>query len=202
MTFSLCSRCGREAVEQTVMSYVVEHSGKHKTISDERMRCSACENLSYQGDQISKHERAVANAIRELDGLLSADDLCRIRLKYRFKQIEMEQMLSTGPKTWTRWERGKVPHGKAADKLIRVMAEDPEVARRLMEQAGIQNADAVAVFDQIERDAQRLAKAAFKADLEAGQMMNAEVFVERFYQLAVDTMRLARKQAISEAEAA
>lgn len=202
MTFSLCANCGNDAVQETTVPYLVEHNGKSKSIEDVRMRCPACENLSYQGDQISRHERAVAGAIRELEGLLSPDELYRIRSKYRLKQSDMEHMLSTGPKTWTRWERGKVPHSKSADKLIRLIAESPEVARRLMEDAGVVNAEATAMFDQIDRDVSRIARAGLKQDLGADEVMTASAFVERFYDHALERMKQAREQAICDSEAA
>jgi putative zinc finger/helix-turn-helix YgiT family protein len=112
------------------------------------MVCAACGNVSYRNTQISEHELAVASAIREMEGLLSPAELLSIRLKYRLKQTDMEQMLSTGPKTWTRWERGKIPQSKAADQLIRLIADDPDIAHRLMVQAGINNAEATATFEQ------------------------------------------------------
>jgi hypothetical protein len=71
----------------------------------------------------------------------------------------MEAMLSVGPKTWTRWERGKVPQSKAADTLIRVLAANPEVARRVMEWAGIDSPEALAIFARIDATMSRLAEA-------------------------------------------
>jgi putative zinc finger/helix-turn-helix YgiT family protein len=205
MAFNLCAVCGNETVEEITVPLVVEHSGKSKTIQDRRMRCSSCENLSYQGSQISDHENAVAAAERELAGLLSPEDLCRIRLKYKFKQSEMEQILSTGPKTWTRWERGKVPHSKAADKLIRVMAEYPDIARKLMEQAGVINPEATAVFEQSDQDAKRIARATLRAELSAEAIISTDVinvFVDRFSDQVFERMRSAREQANSKDEAA
>ncbi len=201
MTFNLCTECGKEALEEIVVPFDVEYGGKTKTIQDRLMRCPMCESISYQGSQISEHERAVAAAERELGGLLSPDDLLNIRLKYRFKQTDMEQMLSTGPKTWTRWERGKVTHSRAADKLIRVMAEYPDVARTLMEQAGVVNAEATAIFDQIDEDAKRIARVAL-AKLGAGEIMTHDMFLDRFSDEAFEYMRAARKQAASNVKAA
>ena len=160
-----CSQCGQEAVEERVEDLLVKHNGKALSIRDRRMVCAACGNVSYRNTQISEHELAVASAIREMEGLLSPAELLSIRLKYRLKQTDMEQMLSTGPKTWTRWERGKIPQSKAADQLIRLIADDPDIAHRLMVQAGINNAEATATFEQIYRTAKQFARALFRAEL-------------------------------------
>ncbi len=195
MTFNLCANCGNEALEEITVPYIVEYCGKQKTIQDRRTRCPACESLTYQGSQISDHEHAVAAAERELGGLLSADELRNIRLKYRLKQTEIEQMLCTGPKTWTRWERGKVTQSKATDQLIRVIAENPDVARKLMEDAGITNAEATAIFDQIEYDSKRIAIAALKQEWAMNSQMSIDTFLDRFSDKAFERVRQARELA-------
>ncbi len=194
-----CLRCGADAVGERVIDVVVHHNGKSATIQDRQSFCTACENVSYIGKQISEHELAVASAIREMDGLLSPDELYRIRAKYRFKQTDMEQMLSTGPKTWTRWERGKIPQSKATDKLIRLIAEDPYIARRLMLQAGVDNLDAEATFEQIERDAKRLARTLLRAELGDRPSAEMERLADRVADRAFDTVRDVRRRAASEA---
>ena len=133
MPSRMCSVCGANTLEEVTAEYIVEHNGQRRQFDERRMQCSQCHNVSYAGAQASEHELAVAAALRNIDGLLSAEQLLGIRNKYRLKQTDMEQMLSTGPKTWTRWERGKVPQSKPADKLIRLMADDPTIAHRLME---------------------------------------------------------------------
>jgi putative zinc finger/helix-turn-helix YgiT family protein len=190
--------CGEVAVEERAGPFTVEHNGKTAIIQDRRMVCASCGNVSYQGTQISEHELAVGTAIRQMEGLLSPQELSRVRLKYRFKQTDMEQMLSTGPKTWTRWERGKVPQSKAADKLIRVIAEDPTVARRLMEQAGVVNEAALEVFEQIESDAKKLARVMLRQETMGWANRDVEHIIDR----AFEAVSAARHTAASQAEAA
>ena len=103
----------------------------------------------------------------------------------------MEQMLSTGPKTWTRWEPGKIPQSKAADTLIRVIAEDPDVARRLTVQSGVENDEATAAFAQIEQDARRLARTMMRTALGAEMELVADQVADK----AFDAVRDGRRQA-------
>lgn len=168
MTFDVCLACGETAVEERVASVTVERLNRKVTITDRHMCCKACGNVSYRGDQITAHELAVANAIRGEDGLLTAAELSLVRSKYGLRQTDMEQILSTGPKTWTRWERGKVVQSKSTDKLIRAISEDPYLARDMMLQAGVVNPEAEAVFAQIERDHRMIVEARFRARLGSG----------------------------------
>ena len=58
-----------------------------------------------------------------------------------------------------------MPQSKTADTLIRVLADNPEVARRLMQQARIDNPDAAEVFAAIDEDTKRLAEANLRAQM-------------------------------------
>lgn len=199
MPSRMCSVCGASAMEEVTAEYTVEHNGQRRVFSERRMNCHECQNVSYVGAQVSEHELAVAAAIRDIDGLLSAEQLLIIRTKYKLKQTDLEQMLSTGPKTWTRWERGKVPQSKPADKLIRLMAEDPTIAHRLMEQAGVVNSDATAVFEAIAQSAKHLAHLSLKSELRDQIRMDNDLdaIVDTAF-MAVDN---ARRQAAKEIEA-
>lgn len=165
MTVERCLACGEGAVEERVEHVTVERGGRSASYQDRRMVCGACGNVSYRGSQISEHERAQADADRAVDGLLSAGELNAIRLKYCLRQTDMEAILETGPKTWTRWERGKVPQSKAVDKFIRTIAKHPYVARQLMREAGIDNPEAEEVFALIERDERRIARSRLTAEI-------------------------------------
>ena len=163
-----CTACGGTSLTEQVAPFSFVHGGKQGVINDHQTVCGQCGTILYEGDQITRHELAVAGKIREMEGLLSAEELRRIRLKYGFRQTDMEAMLSIGPKSWTRWERGKVPQSKAADTLIRVLADVPEVARLLMRQAGIENPAAEAVFAEIDKDMQLLAEANLRSQIQFG----------------------------------
>ena len=191
-----CAACGEAALEQLVQPFKVEHDGDSRVIEDRRTVCQCCGNISYIGLQASEHELAVASAIREMDGLLSAAELQSIRLKYRLRQTDMEQMLSTGPKTWTRWERGRVPQSKATDKLIRLIGEDPEVARRLMELAGVENSGAAAVFCEIEDNAKRLVRAQMRVELRSNYQADPDQLADRLADKAFEAARESRRNAI------
>ena len=186
----ICADCGAASPIERVASFEFRHGGKLRVIEDRQTFCPACGTISYVGEQASRHELAIAAKIREMDNLLSAEDLRRIRLKYALRQTDLEAMLSVGPKTWTRWERGKIPQSKAADTLIRVLAEDPEVARRLMDQAGIENPAAAAVFMGIDEDAKHFATASLRAEI--GDRV-ADVDIGRMAARAVDIVRAARQ---------
>lgn len=187
MTKFRCPVCSGN-LKTIVSTSHVNHNGNKIEFEDIQSLCEDCGEVIYVGDQISRHELARASAIRSAEGLLSPEELRNIRLKYKMTQADMESLLSTGAKTWTRWERGKVTQSKATDSLLRVFASEPSVARCMLENAGIVNVEAIQELERAEVDARNVAKALIKKEmgsLDAQQSM----WVERIAEIAMSVNR-------------
>jgi putative zinc finger/helix-turn-helix YgiT family protein len=151
-----CLKCGENTMHERIAQ--MKHVQGSRTVlieNDRHMLCESCGNVSYLGDQISEIELAVARKIREEDGLLPPEDLKAIRLKYNLTQAEMERLISAGPKTWVRWERGKVVQSKVADTLIRQIAEQPDLVRSLLSRSGVASAAAQQVLAAIDEGVEK-----------------------------------------------
>lgn len=145
-----CSSCGSLTLRRRHAPFEFQHDGRVVAIVADQSYCNTCGNISYIGEQIATHQLAIADKIRSLDELLSPGDLLRVRSKYGFSQTDMERLLSIGPKTWTRWERGKVVHTKSTDLVLRRMDEDPRFVRTLMAKKHVENLDASSYVAQSE----------------------------------------------------
>ena len=143
-----CSSCGFPTLLEREMPFDFLHEGQSLSIIDKQTYCANCGNVSYIGGQIAAHQFAVAEKIRSLEGLLSPNDLLRIRSRYKFSQTEMERLLAIGPKTWTRWERGKIVQAKATDMAVRRMDEDPRFVAHLMRLHQVDNPESFALIAQ------------------------------------------------------
>jgi putative zinc finger/helix-turn-helix YgiT family protein len=135
-----CSECGSKLLSERITP--VEHRIRDRSITVERERhllCGSCGEINYTSDMLAESQRAIANALRAEAGLLTTDDLIEIRLSYGFTQEQMETLLGTGPKTWVRWERGRVPHSRQADELLREMKRNPDFVAVLMDRRDIEN---------------------------------------------------------------
>jgi len=116
-----CLACGYPTMTARTVPFEFRHGHKVGRIQDSQTVCRTCDTICYVGEQASRHERAVAASIREMDGLLTPEELRDTRVKNGFLPAQLETMLCIAPKTWARWERGKVPQSKAADALIRLL---------------------------------------------------------------------------------
>lgn len=166
----------------------LSHNGGLIEFEDAHSVCENCNEILYAGSQISQYEFARAQAIREADGLLSPDELRNVRVKYKLTQTDMERLLSTGAKTWTRWERGKITQSKATDSLLRVFASDPSVAMCMLESAGVDNPEAMEELRQAEKDARGVATALIQKELGSLSAQQA-IWVERITEIAMSVNR-------------
>jgi putative zinc finger/helix-turn-helix YgiT family protein len=147
-----CLECGADDVEERRAPHVYAlRRGNIEVVDDWHVRCGACGAISHPGPMLDASFRAVADVIRRDQGLLGVAALKQIRSRLHLTQVEMEQLLGCGEKTWVRWERGKVTQSKAQDALIRRLAEDPAYLLQRLDETGIEAAKArdVALVIQI-----------------------------------------------------
>jgi putative zinc finger/helix-turn-helix YgiT family protein len=108
------------------------------TVSDaEYMQCGECGEVYYLPGQAQRLQRTAADLARLSEGLLTSSEIEQIRAAYGLSQVALETLIASGAKTVTRWERGTVAQSGAADTLLRVLRDHPEVVAALAEEKGI-----------------------------------------------------------------
>lgn len=161
-----CAACGGSRLHQRVAPQEHEVKGRRIEIENDRhLFCPDCGAVSYQGDMLDAVGAAIAAEIRRQDGLLSPEEIRVVRLKYGFTQSEMEKLLGLGPKTWVRWERGRVCQSRAADQIIRALANNPRLVRDLMAGCGLEKEQALKILDTMDQAIAERLKQTLKRDL-------------------------------------
>lgn len=126
-----CAICGRVAARPTAETREVS-IGRRRTITeDEFTRCDRCSAEYATPEQMERTQQRAVAQIRTEEGLLTPDDIRRIRAKYDLSQARLEALLRTGPKTVVRWERGTVFQSAAADTLLRLLDQNPAILTAL-----------------------------------------------------------------------
>lgn len=87
--------------------------------------CDKTEELYATEDMISTNDIAMKNAYREQAGLLTSNQIVRIRQKYEISQSDLSILLGWGEKTITRYEGHQV-QDVAYDTILRKIDVDPE----------------------------------------------------------------------------
>jgi putative zinc finger/helix-turn-helix YgiT family protein len=136
-TLERCPVCGGEAnLTREVRPLTI--LGRSVAVEDEFYRCHRCAEEYFHPGMMDAVMRRATAQIREEDGLLTPEQVRRIRRKYGLTQPEFERLLGVGANTVVRWERGTVPQGSAADSLLRLLDQFPENARFLADLHGVE----------------------------------------------------------------
>jgi HTH-type transcriptional regulator/antitoxin MqsA len=129
---SRCDECGGEVrlsrepipVEfrnETIMVGGIEHA-----------RCKECAETYLGPSELEQLQKGAAAQYRRARGLLTPDEILELRTSLRMSQPAFEKLLSVGPKTVIRWEKGTVVQSATADRLMFVLREMPEVVDLLL----------------------------------------------------------------------
>lgn len=113
--------------------------GRTVTVAQEFFWCAECESERMTPEMLDESLRHAVELIRKLDGLLSAEEIKKLRTNLGYTQIEFEAILGSGPKTVTRWERGTVAPSGAANRLLEMFRDRPFLAHEIAERLGLRN---------------------------------------------------------------
>lgn len=126
-----CAVCGEPSASLVREERAVSIGQRSAVVEDEHLRCDGCGSEYATPEQMEQTQQRAVAAIRAEEGLLTPEEVLRIRRKHGLSQAQLEALLRTGPKTVVRWERGTVFQSAAADTLLRLLDRDPRVARTL-----------------------------------------------------------------------
>ncbi|MGD2154898.1 MAG: type II toxin-antitoxin system MqsA family antitoxin [Gemmatimonadales bacterium] len=126
-----CAVCGELTAALVREEKAVSIGRRSAIVEDEHLRCDGCGSEYATPEQMERTQQRAVAAIRGEEGLLTPEEIIRIRRRYGLSQAQLEALLRTGPKTVVRWERGTVFQSAAADTLLRLLDRDPNVARIL-----------------------------------------------------------------------
>lgn len=121
----LCPACSSE--EATVVYGEATMDGL--TFPDEYYRCGSCGEEFHTYEQSMATSRAHTAAVRHSLGLLSPEDIKRIRHSFGLSQEQFELALGVGKKTVIRWEKGTVPPSSSANGLLWFAQNRPDAFR-------------------------------------------------------------------------
>ncbi len=126
-----CAACGGPVAESVG---TLPFSVRGETLEVPGVNHGACGECGEVYLSLDAAERLQAEAVRmskAARGLLSPSEIREIRRSFAMSQAAFEGLLGVGPKTVIRWEKGTVFQGATADRLMRLLRAQPELARVL-----------------------------------------------------------------------
>lgn len=123
---SICPVCGEGELATKTIEEQFTYKGQHLIVPDYLIyECAACGEALVDPASSKKAEKLLKDFSREVDGLLSAASIKRIRKKLGFTQEQMAEVCGGGLKGFARYESGQVMQSKGMDNLLRILDEFP-----------------------------------------------------------------------------
>jgi len=123
---ALCPICGEGHVTNGVE--IVDYTYKEKTalLPLRFTNCDTCGSESAGVVESRANKRAVLAFRKTVDGLLTGDEICAIRDKYKLKQGQAARLFGGGPVAFSKYENDDVAQSESMDTLLRLVRRSTE----------------------------------------------------------------------------
>lgn len=135
---ALCAICGEGHVTAQTRAVETDYKGTKALLPMHYQLCDTCTS-DYAGMVESKLNKRIVMAFRkQVDGLLTGDEITALRKQYRLTQAQAAQLFGGGPVAFSKYENDDVAQSEAMDTLLRLVRRSPAAFWALVEEKGLQ----------------------------------------------------------------
>lgn len=134
----VCPICDMGHLQVELAPQVFTYKDRETTLSVERFVCSSCREEILDDVAMDKVEPALRKWRREVDGLLSGEEIRSLRKSLGATQRQMSLIFGSGPKSFAKYEAVTVNQSHAMDTILRAIARQPGILYRLAQQRGVE----------------------------------------------------------------
>jgi HTH-type transcriptional regulator/antitoxin MqsA len=128
----LCPVCDHGSLTPARYSDLFAHNGRKILVEGlEKYECSQCADGAIFTEQVRRNQIKIADAKRRADGLLTSDQIRRIRERLGLSQSAAAHAFGGGGNAFSKYERGEVLQSFAMDRLLRLAVDLPGVMSQL-----------------------------------------------------------------------
>jgi HTH-type transcriptional regulator / antitoxin MqsA len=125
-----CPVCGTGALEKKIGTETFEYKGKTRKIPNYiTYACAECGESVVENATLKKSGKVLKDFQREVDGLLTGEQIKAVRKKLGLTQEQMAGIVGGGLKSLARYESGQVCQSKGMDNLLRILDAFPETLK-------------------------------------------------------------------------
>jgi len=122
----ICPVCENGVLKLINRDLEFEYNNDKIILNREVWECSECKESFLQAKDEREAERILTDHRRKIDGLLTSEEIKRIRKQLNLTQVELAKILRVGEKNFARYETGQTTQGYAMDDLLRILRKYPE----------------------------------------------------------------------------
>ena len=133
-----CPVCGEGECKRKTITETFRYKGHRLVIPDYVVYvCSRCREEFLDHSLLRPHQQKIRDWQRTIDGLLTAEEIRRLRLMLGLTQEEFSLLLGGGKKAFARYETGTVRQSVAMDNLLRAVQKHPSLLLEFAKARGV-----------------------------------------------------------------
>jgi putative zinc finger/helix-turn-helix YgiT family protein len=122
----LCPACQSGKLDEIRKDLIFKYKNRTKKLQNEKVfKCNICDYEGLSSEANRRLEKELTDFRRKIDGMLSGDQLKKIRESLGLNKKRMAKILSVNSKTVGRYENGKITQSQQIDKLYRFLHRFP-----------------------------------------------------------------------------
>lgn len=134
-----CKKCNSTNVTQTSDAEINTYKGTDYSVDIEYSNCGSCHREFLTKDQIISNELKVRECKKDIDGLLSSEEIKNIRVSLHLSQAQAASIFGGGQNAFSKYERSEVTQSQAMDKLLRLAFADRYIYEELIGLSSMDN---------------------------------------------------------------
>ncbi len=127
-----CPVCGKGQLKRETRSMPFSYRGATIEVDQPGDWCEACGEGVLSAADMAATVKTRHDAIARSEGLLTADEIRRIRTKLELSQAEAGEHFGGGVNAFSRYERGETMQLRALDQLLRLLDKHPKQLKELV----------------------------------------------------------------------
>ena len=138
-----CKKCNSTNVTQASEVELNTYKKTEYSVDIEYSTCNACNREFLTKAQIIANEIRVRESKKQIDGLLTAEEIKNIRSSLKLSQSDASLVFGGGQNAFSKYERSEVTQSQAMDKLLRLAASSRYVYKKLVTLSDMENKEDV-----------------------------------------------------------
>ncbi len=114
----------------------LEYRGHSMTVQMPGWYCDQSDQSLHTAEDMKVSDRALNRLKAEAEGLLSPEEIRRIRKKLGLNQVQAGELIGGGPRAFQKYEAGDLVPSRAASTALIVLDNDPSGLRHVQERQG------------------------------------------------------------------
>lgn len=134
MMKAFCPKCNRKVECKTRKNLIEEYKGVKVNVEETIAVCSECGEDIFIAEIEQENLKELYSKYRDVKGIVSSEDIVKLRSKYNISQRELVVILGWGKMTINRYERGALPSQSHSD-ILKAIITNEELFKEKVEEA-------------------------------------------------------------------